>query len=115
MNCVFCNNPCTTDNPGAVHLIVERCNTCPYVVKHFRYVIGQGPPEMLEYLFTVPYKGKRWTLSYCLNSENGSSPNMYDIINADEQRLHPVVELDFIPNITPYNVLEKLPMLLVFS
>lgn len=115
MNCKFCDQLCVIENPGVKNIVVARCNKCPYVVKHFYYVDGQGPEDILDYLFIVSYKGKKWLFNFCLNREDGPDPATFDLTNADEPRMDPVVMLNFIPDITPYNALEKLPTLINFS
>jgi hypothetical protein len=61
----------------------------------------------------VPYRDQRWIFNYCVNCEDGT-PCHFDLSRTDTD-LKVIVQFDFIPDITPYNALEKLPFLLVYS
>jgi hypothetical protein len=88
------------------------------------YLWANEPEEALEWGFNITYKEKLFSFSYGIRLrtlDNGvyfdlSALELITMSNGDEMsKLSIILELDFIPDITPENALDKLPTLLVFS
>lgn len=98
MNCYFCQQE--TILPGDIGA-VERCPSCPNEVRVYRDDLN--PPMHWTY-FVVRQNSKRYTCIFFLDRKGFK-------FYVGNQR---VINWNFLPNLTPYNIKDKLPTLLTF-
>jgi hypothetical protein len=120
MKCYFCQQECVINKTTSV--ISGLCSRHEHVINY--YMWADEPEGALEWVFNITYKEKLFSFSYGMGLsglDNGvyfdlSALELITMSNGDEMsKLSTILELDFIPDITPENALDKLPTLLVFS
>ena len=106
MICKFCKQCCKPEISSTPSVGISCCNNHEYKITYYWFV--SRPDEMLEYLFICD----KWRVCYLEDGE-GDSFRIDPIPLADNFK--PLVQFDFIPNVTPENILDKLPLLITFS
>lgn len=121
--CKFCNRPCRPcyeDPKSASRSMYDKHWRCDYhgiAVKH----IGVPPDELTSLVLSVNYKDYQYDcmFNYDITTPSGGLIATYPFrilkMNRAPKTVEVVVSLDFHPDITPENVVQKLPTLILFS
>lgn len=116
--CKFCKRPCRPcyedprSNSRSMYDKHWRCDYHGVAVKH----IGHPPDELTAVVLTLNYKDNHYDCMFNYGF-GGNTSDCFRIM-----RMHPyprtvevIVSLDFYPDITPENIVQKLPTLILFS
>jgi hypothetical protein len=95
MNCHFCQNPL----PPAMGRVYDPCQHCPLPVKHV------GSQSNFEICSLVSIRLNEYEIMFHLQSK---TCRIWEGMKA-------LLEFNFLPDLTPQNAEEKLPILLTFS
>lgn len=106
MNCKFCGQSCTRTPVDESALHIERCYNHPYTVKSLCY--KHDPDWGQDFMFVVIYKERKYVFTFSSSSDYGQ----YFELSCDGKW---IFDMDGFPDITPENVLERLPTMIVFS
>ena len=107
MNCLFCPDKQTVDEAlvGYGTSRTEKCLTC-------RTCYNLNSEDvMYRYFFFATYKDKSYQSIF------RTDDNTFEILAAPYKggiKVLQIIKLDYLPNITPHNVQDKLPTLLTF-
>ena len=113
MNCYFCQND-PIENKG-----IYECHSCPLLV---RYVInGMREFPLYSLRFELEVKEHIYEVYFNMSDPNHHYCIIYEMFYTDTSILPNipmrirVIELSFIPPLTPSNAKQKLPIYLTFS
>ena len=103
MKCHFCSN----ELPSNIYCI--ECKNHPHIVRHY-YVAGDQWSEVVFDYFDDIAPNKKYSFYFEFN------PNHFVITVGKKLYVqqHPILTLDFFPDITPENIAEKFPTILTF-
>jgi hypothetical protein len=111
MNCLFCQQKCTDALSLRIEVTWWHCHHhLPVRVKFCKH----NETEWLAVQLVAPYKDKIYqtTSVYGTNSKCKFELRQLEIDEAPDTL---IIELNFIPNINPNNLLTRLPYFLTFS
>jgi hypothetical protein len=96
------------------HTAIQHCPNCPHEVKMYPPASGEYP---VYFYFRVTHHETLYDLTYYIDDDNKC---YYFVLYAcsvvnDSVELTEIFDLSYPPNITPYNVMNKLPIILTFS
>lgn len=118
--CKFCNRPCRPcyeDKNSPSRSMYDKHWRCDYhgvAVKH----IGYPPDELTSVVLSVQHKGYQYDCMFNYHKDQSTlsyPPFRIMKMNPSPRTVEIVVTLDFHPDITPENVYNKLPTLILFS
>lgn len=104
MNCLFCSEQLCISFSG----IYDSHYICKNHKYNVFYLICNNNSK-IRYFFDFPYND-RW---YVISFRYEFGPKYCDILCQDD--LNEIIEFDYIPNLTPENIDEKISALLIFS
>lgn len=110
MKCKFCSQELPTIISPKSVVMKAFCREHDFEIKYYWYDF-EDPNVSIEYYFRFWVNGKRWEASYYISSDFDN----FTIKSLDGEYMPDLVNLDFIPNITPENILDKFPTLVNFS
>jgi len=111
MKCIFCQGETVSMwelSPIGDDLV--ECKTCDPKVR-----IRVDGHRVLNYAILLTYNGSEYQMSFFLDRDDPKC-SFYEIVYGPYGISHDVIfYLDYIPDITPANILFKIPTLLTFS
>ena len=124
MKCVFCEQKCqmtslADDDRNKSWPDKWKCDhhTVPVEYWTYKFSFGKEQPFNIRYCFKVIYKSGMYRIYYQIDNGLLSKKNPICFrVEKQFPNISLILELDFLPlNITPENILEKLPTLILFS
>ncbi len=112
MNCTFCHQPCITNQLAPQSAVArEECHNHPHTVIYLYY--KDDPDGLLDCYMMVPFRDETFMITFTtkINMGDGGMGDYFEIACGN----HSVVNLHFIPDVTPENILDRLPTMITFS
>lgn len=114
MKCMFCQKECKIDKEATDKIVVtEVCSNHPYDVRHYYFRKQKTCLIRLSYEFTVTRNDASYNFTFH-HTESDVRMEIWKGNYHEPWNKKPIVEFDYIPNITPENASEKLPIILTF-
>lgn len=117
MNCRYCNKPCVfieLMDILARKSEVWHCKDCPNLVSYIRW---EDTKEITVIYITTTYREERYGGIFFFEPREKNAQKKFRVakMNTKEEGIIKIFDLNFHPDITPYNIEEKLPIYITFS
>ena len=109
MNFLFCHCPALLYMYQEGSPKVFNCGAC---AAFFHMEIATND-ELFFYHFQIEYKGTTYKALFVMREED--YPGSFTLIREEPRPNVIIMELDHLPDYTPSNIIDKLPLLLTFS